>query len=419
MGDLLDVFGSGGTPVWVQTLASWLMTYGIHSTLFLGSAWVLSRLHRFQAPAVQDVLWKVALVGGAITASLHVGTAFEPIAGTWQVGTDDTVLVVEPEQASSVIVPPEVLPAFAADKAVFIHADGRVEMNEPLQALPEGIPFPFQEASANGWLYGLLVVWGIGVVFLGWRHGRAHQQFRQSLRGRQEVDAQDMIALVSQWRERLPRTRPIRLTASDQIASPLALASGEICVPQRVVTDLDEQQQQTMFAHELAHVIRRDAWWRVAQVVVETVFFFQPLNRVASRKMREAAEFLCDDWAVHHTGAPRSLATCIHTVASWGQASSSQVWAVGMAERHSPFLQRIHRLLQHAHTSPDSQAIQPKRWLWGAALLWFGLVAWGSPDVQYQEASGGLQWYSDPNAPTESITLPEQWTPASNDSALP
>ena len=51
------------------TLLSWLATYLIHSTLLLGAALLVARAVR--GPAVREVLWKGALLGGLVTATLH------------------------------------------------------------------------------------------------------------------------------------------------------------------------------------------------------------------------------------------------------------------------------------------------------------------------------------------------------------
>ena len=50
---------------------AWLVTYILHSTLLVGAVWVIARLLKFRAMKIQDALWKTALVGGLVTASLH------------------------------------------------------------------------------------------------------------------------------------------------------------------------------------------------------------------------------------------------------------------------------------------------------------------------------------------------------------
>ncbi|MDP9348306.1 MAG: hypothetical protein M3P24_04075, partial [Gemmatimonadota bacterium] len=51
-------------------LLGWAFTYLIHSTLLLGGLWVLVS-RGTGSWAVRDVLWKVAVVGGIVTATVQ------------------------------------------------------------------------------------------------------------------------------------------------------------------------------------------------------------------------------------------------------------------------------------------------------------------------------------------------------------
>ena len=83
--------------------------------------------------------------------------------------------------------------------------------------------------------------------------------------------------------------RPIRLTSAEGLASPVALGRSEICVSRAVLTELDVAQQRSVLAHELAHLTRLDPLWLTLMCIVERVFFFQPLNRLARRRLQETA----------------------------------------------------------------------------------------------------------------------------------
>ena len=97
-----------------------------------------------------------------------------------------------------------------------------------------------------------------------------------------------------------------------------------------------------MLAHELAHLVRRDPQWLVLACLVERAFFFQPLNRLASRGIMESAEYLADDWAAHRSGHV-PLARCLVKVAEWIQASPLGVPMAGMAEERSHLSARVAR----------------------------------------------------------------------------
>jgi RND family efflux transporter MFP subunit len=74
-----------------------------------------------------------------------------------------------------------------------------------------------------------------------------------------------------------------------------------------------------VFAHELAHLRRRDLWWNLLAAVAEVLFFFHPLVWLARREYRLAQESACDEAAVAATGsAPAEYARMLLAVAARG-----------------------------------------------------------------------------------------------------
>jgi beta-lactamase regulating signal transducer with metallopeptidase domain len=156
--------------------------------------------------------------------------------------------------------------------------------------------------------------------------------------------------------------RSVELTCSSAIASPVALPGDEGCLPRRALLELAPEEQDSMLAHEVAHLVRRDPKWLVLARAIELVFFFQPLNRLARRRMQEAAEYLCDDWAVAHTRRPVMMAKCLAAVAEWvGRAPTSTTprlhpMSAMVESGGSPLVRRVGRILggsraPHALTS--------------------------------------------------------------------
>ena len=111
--------------------------------------------------------------------------------------------------------------------------------------------------------------------------------------------------------------RKIKLTCSTNIVSPIAFGYREICPPVRAMRELSENEQRTMLAHELAHLLRHDPLWLITTLIINSVLFFQPLNHLARRKLEETAEYLCDDWALMHTSQKIDFAKCLTQVAEW------------------------------------------------------------------------------------------------------
>jgi beta-lactamase regulating signal transducer with metallopeptidase domain len=138
--------------------------------------------------------------------------------------------------------------------------------------------------------------------------------------------------------------RPIRLTLSEGLTSPVAIGASEICLPERTLSELDPIRMESILAHELAHLERGDPRWLTFARIIEAVFFFQPLNRLARAKMQEAAEFASDEWAARVVPRPLDLAHCLARVAEWS-VGSSRLLAPAIAEhRGNVLVRRVQRL---------------------------------------------------------------------------
>lgn len=98
---LLDVFGV------------WTLTYLAHSTLLLGAAWLICRGFVQRSHVLRERLWKLAAIGGLVTATLAVigGWGFSVVAGA---GTDVTI-ADSTESRSSAIETTRLEPAVLSD----------------------------------------------------------------------------------------------------------------------------------------------------------------------------------------------------------------------------------------------------------------------------------------------------------------
>src|SRR5690349_19169929 len=64
----------------MNELAHWLATYWVHSSLALGTAWLIDRCFARRLRLIEAV-WKVALVAGLVTATLQLLLGIRPIGG--------------------------------------------------------------------------------------------------------------------------------------------------------------------------------------------------------------------------------------------------------------------------------------------------------------------------------------------------
>lgn len=316
-------------------IAAWLLTYAIHSTVLLGLAWLVLRVRRAE-PAVADLLWKVALVGGVVTATAQAALDLRP-AGT--LALQGSALVTEPT-ASTAFTPPDAIasdPVASTPTSTETRTQPQLAIGDPATAGRSGAGWSTAAVVTGAWFAFVLLL-------LGWYGGRRLILVGRLGDRRVLVDG-PLPAQLRELCEQAGIARRVRLTASNAISSPVALGNGEICLPAAAMAELEPAQQRAMLAHELAHLVRRDPQWLAAACVLERIFFFQPLNRLARRGLQESAEYLADEWAARKSGGV-PLARCLVKVAEWIEASPLGVPVAGMAEQRSQLSVRVTRLLE-------------------------------------------------------------------------
>lgn len=328
----------------------WLLTYVVHSTALIAFVWALTSVFRKISLDTQQTLWRVALLGPLLTASVH---QIGPVSSVW----GDVAM---PQALSSASADVASEPAASAAKAgateteVVHHNVVRKRVGDlQITAIRQRSEAPVASVAAaplptepSPWPIVLFSLWGVGAAIALGRLGFAARRLHTQLKGRRDVIEDPVLESFLDLCSKAGLKKRPRLTASPHLRSPIALGRREICLPERAVDSLSPDQQRGMLAHEMAHLVRRDPLWTVLTAVIEGVFFFQPLNHLARRKIQEVAEFQCDDWAARHTGTGVHLAKCLAEVAGWVEQGPPPVpTATAMADRGSPIVRRITRLL--------------------------------------------------------------------------
>jgi HEAT repeat protein/beta-lactamase regulating signal transducer with metallopeptidase domain len=356
-------------------ILSWLLTYAIHSTILLGVTLVIA-LRFADEHAWLDLVWKAALLGPLVTASVQVGSGLIPLGGRWPIG------IAAPVAEAGAVLPEPLIAAAPPERAA-------VRPSSPAQprgeravqpASPLAISTGVNKVAAMWPLLAVLSWMTIGAVMLV-RFGVRVLRLHRALASGPAVSSDDLRQMVVALGADGHRA-PIRLTTSETCAIPLALPGRRIVLPERFQQQLDAEHQRAALAHEIAHVIRRDPAWRILVGTLERAFFFQPLNRVAHARLCDSAEFLCDQWAVQQTRSPLALARCLSIVASWASPASDRISAGAstMARGDSPIVRRVTRILN-----------EPARPAWRPSAVWLAppltVVAMAAPLVTAAQLS--------------------------------
>jgi beta-lactamase regulating signal transducer with metallopeptidase domain len=331
-------------------LMEWLTTYVVHSTALIAAIWLLTSLVPQLSLGTRETLWKVALLGPLLTASVHQATGVPSVWGQLSMPQAlRTEAAAAPPATAALAAPVAGEPV--VEQRIVRHRAGELEITAIRQRQPQSpaaavVPAAPAPAQPSPWPMVLLGLWAVGAAIAVGRLAWAARHLRKQLQGRRDVIEDPVLESFLDLCSKAGLKKRPRLTASPHLRSPIALGRREICLPERAVDSLTPLQQHGMLAHEMAHLLRHDPLWTVAVAAVEAVFFFQPLNHLARRKIQEVAEFQCDDWAARQAGTGVHLAKCLAEVAGWveeGPPLSPVVTA--MADKSSPIVRRITRLL--------------------------------------------------------------------------
>jgi beta-lactamase regulating signal transducer with metallopeptidase domain len=346
---------------------AWMLTYLLHSTLLLGLAWIASKPLSRWSVAAEETVWKLALVGALFTASLQLAAGWQPLAGRWNLAAP------APAATISVNTAREATPAVETPAATLrASLPARLPVAEPAAAASA---LPRLSASTV-----VLALWALGALVLLAAFGRSLLRLGRRLQSRPRVVGGTLHGqLRGLAAEAGLAGGAVRLSCSSRVPVPVALGvlRPEICVPPRALAGLTDEQQEGMLAHELAHLARRDPFWLLLGQGIASVLFFQPLNWVARRRLREISEMLSDEWAVARTGRPLSLAACLAEVAGWSVGTPS-LPVPGMADQPSSLGRRIRRLLDSTR-SPENSA--RRAWLAAAMAVLVIAVAAAAPAI--------------------------------------
>jgi hypothetical protein len=340
-----------------NAVAAWLLTYAVHSTLLLGAAVMVSR--RMRSTASRDLVWKVAAFGALLSSALQSVVVrdprVEPLAGRWEIPSVESA--VEPIGSTDLALPVDVRAAEVATRRTppITAPDRRFTLNVP----------SWQTALVGLWLGGVMV----SLFGLSRRYARARRRFARRF---DEADP-EILAAVRVLCARIGLRRRVRVTRCEAAHSPVALGRSEICLPEALLRVLSAQQRTSMLVHELAHLDRNDPTWLAAFGWLECVLFFQPLNRIARKAFQEAAEHLCDQYALQHTESPIALAQCLAEVARWLRGDNDPLPYPTMGESLSPLVDRVQRVLSGVR-EPVTTTLRA-RWSAVGGVLAFAVIA--------------------------------------------
>jgi beta-lactamase regulating signal transducer with metallopeptidase domain len=202
------------------------------------------------------------------------------------------------------------------------------------------------------WLAGCLGWWAVA----GYRVRRFQKLLRHAVPAPPAVHEQ-----AQRLAARLGLARCPRVDLVPAPVSPLLWALGRaprLLLPAALWERLTPDQQQTLLAHELAHLRRRDHWVRWLELMVFGLYWWHPVVWWASHRLREAEEQCCDAWVVWAlpATAPAYAAALVETMAFLSQARPALPQAASGAGHVQTLKRRLNMILHEPSPRALSRA---------------------------------------------------------------
>jgi len=229
----------------------------------------------------------------------------------------------------------------------------------------------FLSTQAPRWIVG---IWLVGVGLFGLR---LLLSWLGVWRLRTQVAAvPQAIAAKTEQLAKVMRVAQPLIRTSQRVTQAIAVGFFKpmILLPASWLTELSPEMLETIIAHELAHIRRRDLWVNLFQRVVEAFLFYHPAMWWLSRRVRIERELCCDAMVVEATQDRLLYAETLEHVGRLSLARSADrqldqaALSVQSVGSRKILLTRIRSILQ----APD-QRVSPS-WPAVAAILAVGCL---------------------------------------------
>ena len=336
------------------------LTYLLHSTAWILLMLCLVKLPPLNTPLLKNYLWKGALIGGLLTSMLihfsgnslleiHLANEKNIAVEAKQQRINEVSIAKE---TTETFIPANDLNQTVREQLVIVDLPEENSIEEAVTIQPTITTPKAQEVEAANFKVMPLIIslgilfWLLGTLFFLLKETVRHFIFIKKIGKRKTINHPTVIYALNRIRLKLKQKLQIILSHSAILESPILIQNQEICLPEKAVDKLDASQMEAMLAHEIAHVIRKDYYWNCFLVLLDSVFFFQPLHRIAIKEIQTTNELLCDAWAAKTIGNNLALAQCLLTVATWMKSPTKTYPLVaGMSLKKSELSDRITSLI--------------------------------------------------------------------------
>jgi uncharacterized protein (TIGR03435 family) len=262
------------SPIWAAGVRE-LCRHLWQSTLFLGIVALLALLLRKNQARIRYWLWMTASVKFLIPFSLLVSLGSHLPWPSHAVATKTSPYVAIEEMSQPF------LELTALNTPIDIPVAKPTASHVPIRIFPSVVTAVWLTGSIT-----MLIFW----CLQWWRISRLVRSARPLIAGR-EADLLRKAELLA----RLPKSVPLLSSGTSMEPGVFGIIRPVLLWPEEITRHMDDAHLESVLAHEVCHVQRRDNLTSSLHMLVEAIFWFHPVVWWMERQLVEERERACDE----------------------------------------------------------------------------------------------------------------------------
>ncbi|EEF60863.1 peptidase M56 BlaR1 [Pedosphaera parvula Ellin514] len=254
--------------------------------------------------------------------------------------------------------------------------------------------------SSRRFIWACFIIWLAGVVIFTSRIVQLDFAFAAKVGRTKMVTDSETLELLDQCRRRMGIRFPIGLLETDEVQTPALYGAlhPRLLIPKGMSADLNPEELEHVFMHELAHIKRHDMVVHWIMTLAQILHWFNPLVWAALARMRVERELACDSLVLSYVkdAEKESYGSTLLKLLERFTQPSPNPGIVGIMERAEPIKERI---LSIAHYRKEAQ------WSFSALLLILLLGTIGLTDARtsLSDLPGLTHWWPADGTAEEKI----------------
>ena len=244
---------------------------------------------------------------------------------------------------------------------------------------PVSLPSAVISGYPFSWIESLFLIWLLIAVTLFFTPWFNTMRLSRKLRAA-EINPFDKIG------NHIPVLRSDKI----QIPMTLGLIHPRIYLPKQW-DDWSDSCREMIIRHEMTHIRRKDSWFRIIQILVQSLYAFYPLIWLLNRKLDEYREMACDDASAgRHRSQSVEYARALVQIAEDLKRSEINYSSV------SALIRQRNELLNRVQYQLEERMKRFSKWKTGfiltAVVLLMVPLSWTRAGADRQNKSNQDQW---------------------------